>query len=132
MVLPDHQLLCLTMASDPLDLWEVMEVQDMDMAAQAMVLHMGKVHPRLLDMGHLLVNLKLPSMVNNHPRFLPLVSNNKANLALVRSRKKSHLRLVYAFLIDSFLYLDFISRLSRVGKGCKGVKRADNSDGFGF
>merc|ERR1711934_307198 len=69
---------------------------------------------QLQDMGHLLVNLKLPSMVNNHPRFLPLVSNNKANLALVSSRKKSHLR------------------LSRVGKGCKGVKPADNSDGFGF
>merc|ERR1719305_1911600 len=68
-------------------------------------------------MGHLLVNLKLPSivnnhpkllsMVNNHPRFLPLVSNNKANLALVSSRNK----------------------LSREGKG---VKPADNSDGFGF
>merc|ERR1719219_333872 len=66
---------------------------------------------RLLDMGHLLVNLKLPSMVNNHlklpsmvnnhPRFLPLVNNN---LALVSSR----------------------NRLSRVGKGCKGVKPADN------
>ena len=98
MVLPDHQLLCMTMASDPLDLWEVMEVQDMDMAAQAMVLHMGKVHPRLrgmvrlLDMGHLLVNPKLLSMVNNHPRFLPLVSNNQANLALVSSRNKSQLR----------------------------------------
>ena len=107
MVLPDHQLLCMTMASDPLDLWEVMEVQDMDMAAQAMVLHMGKVHPRLrgmvrlLDMGHLLVNLKLPSMVNNHlkllsmvnhPRFLPLVNNNKANLALVSSLNKPQLR----------------------------------------
>ena len=107
MVLPDHQLLCLTMASDPLDLWEVMEVQDMDMAAQAMVLHMGKVHPRLrgmvqlLDMVHLLGNpklpsmvnnhLKLPSMVNHHPQFLPLV-NNKANLALVSSRNQSQLR----------------------------------------
>merc|ERR1719219_2055038 len=67
---------------------------------------------RLLDMGHLLVNLKLPSMVNNHPRFLPLVSNNQANLALVSSRNKS--------------------QLSRVGKGCKGVKPADKSDGFGF
>ena len=97
MVLPDHQLLCLTMASDPLDLWEVMEVQDMDMAAQAMVLHMGKVHPRLrgmvrpLDMVHLLINLKLPSLLNNHLQFLPLV-NNKANLALVSSRNKSQLR----------------------------------------
>merc|ERR1719219_1005815 len=69
---------------------------------------------RLLDMGHLLVNLKPPSMVNNHPQFLPLVNNNKANLALVSSRNKSQLR------------------LSRVGKGCKGVKSADNSDGFGF
>merc|ERR1719219_2544572 len=68
---------------------------------------------RLLDMGYLLVNLKLPSMVNNHlklpsmvnnhPRFLPLFNNNKANLALVSSR----------------------NRLSRVGKG---VKSADNSD----
>ena len=91
MVLPDHQLLCMTMASDPLDLWEVMEVQDMDMAAQAMVLHMGKVHPRLrgmvrlLDMVHLLINLKLPPLLN-HLQFLPLV-NNKANLALVSSRK---------------------------------------------
>ena len=85
-------------ASDPLDLWEGMEVQDMDTAAQAMVLHMGKVHPRLrgmvrlLDMGHLLVNLKPPSMVNNHPQFLPLVNNNKANLALVSSRNQSQLR----------------------------------------
>ena len=91
MVLPDHQLLCMTMASDPLDLWEVMEVQDMDMAAQAMVLHMGKVHPRLrgmvrlLDMVHLLINLKLPPLLN-HLQFLPLV-NNKANLSLVSSRK---------------------------------------------
>ena len=98
MVLPDHQLLCLTMASDPLDLWEVMEVQDMDMAAQAMVLHMGKVHPRLrgmvrlLDMGHLLVNLKLLSMVNNHLKLPSMVNNNKANLALVSSRNKSQLR----------------------------------------
>ena len=97
MVLPDHQLLCLTMASDPLDLWEVMEVQDMDMAAQAMVLHMGKVHPqlrgmvRLLDMVHLLINLKLPSLLNNHLQFLPLV-NNKANLALVSSLNKPQLR----------------------------------------
>ena len=96
MVLPDHQLLCMTMASDPLDLWEVMEVQDMDMAAQAMVLHMGKVHPRLrgmvrlLDMVHLLINLKLPPLLN-HLQFLPLV-NNKANLALVSSRNKSQLR----------------------------------------
>merc|ERR550519_2736027 len=54
---------------------------------------------RLLDMGHLLVNLKLLSMVNNHPWFLPLVSKNQANLALVSSRNKSQLR------------------LSRVGKG---------------
>ena len=97
MVLPDHQLLCMTMASDPLDLWEVMEVQDMDMAAQAMVLHMGKVHPRLrgmvrlLDMVHLLINLKLPSLLNNHLQFLPLV-NNKANLALVSSLNKPQLR----------------------------------------
>ena len=96
MVLPDHQLLCLTMASDPLDLWEVMEVQDMDMAAQAMVLHMGKVHPRLrgmvrlLDMVHLLINLKLPPLLN-HLQFLPLV-NNKANLALVSSLNKPQLR----------------------------------------
>ena len=97
MVLPDHQLLCMTMASDPLDLWEVMEVQDMDMAAQAMVLHMGKVHPRLrgmvrlLDMVHLLINLKLPPLLN-HPRFLSLVNNNKANLALVSSLNKPQLR----------------------------------------
>ena len=96
MVLPDHQLLCMTMASDPLDLWEVMEVQDMDMAAQAMVLHMGKVHPRLrgmvrlLDMVHLLINLKLPPLLN-HLQFLPLV-NNKANLALVSSLNKPQLR----------------------------------------
>ena len=96
MVLPAHQLLCMTMASDPLDLWEVMEVQDMDMAAQAMVLHMGKVHPRLrgmvrlLDMVHLLINLKLPPLLN-HLQFLPLV-NNKANLALVSSLNKPQLR----------------------------------------
>ena len=93
MGLPDHQLLCLTMASDPLDLWEVMEVQDMDMAAQAMVLHMGKVHPRLRGMVRLLdmVHLKLPSLLNNHLQFLPLV-NNKANLALVSSLNKPQLR----------------------------------------
>merc|ERR1719305_1267320 len=52
-------------------------------------------------MGHLLVNLKLPSIVNNHPKLLSMVSNNKANLALVSSRNK----------------------LSREGKG---VKPADN------
>merc|ERR1719219_2518552 len=68
---------------------------------------------RLLDMAHLLINLKLPSLLNNHLQFLPLV-NNKANLALVSSRNQSQLR------------------LSRLGKGCKGVKQADNSDYFGF
>merc|ERR1719500_2273426 len=57
---------------------------------------------RLLDMVQLLINLKLPSLLNNHLQFLPLV--NKANLALVSSRNKSQLR------------------LSRLGKGCKGVK----------
>merc|ERR1719219_793962 len=50
---------------------------------------------RRLDMGYLLVNLKLPSMVNNHLKLPPLFNNNKANLALVSSR----------------------NRLSRVGKG---------------
>merc|ERR550519_2125939 len=49
---------------------------------------------RLLDMVNLLVNLKLPSLVN------------KANLSLVSSRNKLQLR------------------LSRLGKGCKGVKPA--------
>merc|ERR1719500_1328124 len=55
---------------------------------------------RLLDMVHLLINPKLPSLLNNHLQFLPLV-NNKAQL-----------------------------RLSRLGKECKGVKPADNSDCF--
>merc|ERR550519_2619415 len=62
----------------------------------------------LLDMVHL--NLKLPSLLNNHLQFLPLV-NNKANLSVVSSRNQSQLR------------------LSRLGKE---VKPADNSDGFGF
>merc|ERR1719219_3302612 len=59
---------------------------------------------RPLDMVHLLGNPKLPSIVNNHPQFLPLV--NKANLSLVSSRNKFQLN----------------PRLSRLGKGCKGVK----------
>merc|ERR1711874_149430 len=67
---------------------------------------------RLLDMVHLLINLKLPPLLN-HLQFLPLV-NNKANLALVSSLNKPQLM------------------LSRLGKGCKEVKPADNSDGFGF
>merc|ERR1711934_1173697 len=49
---------------------------------------------RLLDMVHLLINLKLPSLLNN-----------KANLSLVSSRKSQ-------------------LRLSRLGKECKGVKPA--------
>merc|ERR1719500_2575614 len=69
---------------------------------------------RLLDMVHLLINLKLPSLLNNHLQFLPLV-NNKANLSLVSSHKSQ-----------------LSPRLSRLGKGCKGVKPADNSEGFGF
>merc|ERR1719219_1556270 len=67
---------------------------------------------RLLDMVHLSINLNLPSLLN-HLQFLPLV-NNKVNLALVSSRNQSQLR------------------LSRLGKECKGVKQADNSDYFGF
>merc|ERR1711910_35073 len=46
---------------------------------------------RLLDMVHLLINLNLPSLLNKHLQFLPLV-NNKANLSLV-SNRKSQLRL---------------------------------------
>merc|ERR1719500_1037385 len=65
---------------------------------------------RLLDMVHLIINLNLPSLLNNHLQFLSLV-NNKANLSLVSSRKSQ-------------------LRLSRLGKECKGVKPADNSDGF--
>merc|ERR1712203_1315633 len=48
---------------------------------------------RPLDMVHLLINLKLPSLLNNHP-----------NLSLVSSHNQSQLR------------------LSRLGKECKGVK----------
>merc|ERR1719219_2774932 len=65
---------------------------------------------RPLDIVHLLINLKLPSLLNNHLQFLPLV-NNKPNLSLVSSHNQSQLR------------------LSRLGKECKGVKPADNSDG---
>ena len=120
-------------ASDPLDLWEGMEVQDMDTAAQAMVLHMGKVHPRLrgmvqlLDMVHLLGNPKLPSMVNNHLKLPSMVTTLSSCLwsttrptwrwsAAATSPSSGETMLLYPFFFISLFHL----QAQQAGQGMQG------------
>ena len=91
MVLPDHQLLCLTMDLDQLGQLEVLEVQAMAMAAQDMVLDMVKVHLQPQAMVHLMSLAMVSNKVN-------LVTNSSIKVNLVSSNRllfRCYLALMY-------------------------------------